>query len=85
MKEATSLIPHYIMLGIFFLSGTVCFISALANAKWFFDSQSLNFFKKRIEQRMTLRIIYAIIGILLMCLALYFYYTLQQAIIKLPH
>lgn len=80
MKEATNLIPHYIMLGIFFVVGALCFIAAISNSKWFFSSGNVAFLKKYFKNPNYIRLIYAIIGIALMCLALYFYYTLKIAL-----
>ena len=81
MKEVQSLIPHYIMQGIFFLAGAICFLAALANSKWFFESSNIRFLRKYLNRNM-IRVVYAIIGITLMCLALYFYYNLEQVILK---
>ena len=81
MKEIPNLIPHYIMQGIFFLAGAICFIAALANTKWFFEARNIGFLRGHFNRK-ALRIIYAIIGISLMCLALYFYYNLEQ--LQLP-
>ena len=79
MKEVTNLVPHYIMLAIFFGVGALCFIAALSNFKWFFNSSNVAFLRKYIKNPQYIRLIYAVIGIVLMCLALYFYYTLKKA------
>ena len=77
MQEVQSLLPHYIMQGIFFLAGAICFLVALADAKWFFESGHIGFLRKYLNRK-AMRLLYAIIGIILMCLALYFYYNLGQ-------
>ncbi len=81
MNEIPNLIPHYIMQGIFFLAGAVCFIAALSNAKWFFESKNIDYLRKYFN-RTIIRIIYATLGIALMTLALYFYYNLEQLILN---
>ncbi len=81
MKEAPSLIPHYIMLGIFFLAGAVCFIAALSNAKWFLESRNLGFLRNYFKPKW-IRVIYIIIGIALMVFALSFYHNLQLLELK---
>lgn len=77
MKEASSFIPHYIMLGIFFLAGATCFLASLSNAKWFLNSRNIGFLRKYIPPT-GIRIIYIFIGAILMVLALYFYYNLRN-------
>ena len=65
------------MQAIFFIAGAVCFLAALADAKWFFTSRNVAYLKKYFNRK-GIRIIYAIIGVVLMGLALFFYYNLQQ-------
>ena len=77
MKEVQSLMPHYIMQGIFFLAGAICFVAALTNAKWFLDSNHIGFLRRYLSRKL-IRILYILIGIALMCLALYFYANLKQ-------
>lgn len=77
MKEAPNMIPHYIMQGIFFVAGAICFIAALSDAKWFFNARNVGYLKKYFNRK-AIRVIYAFIGIALMCLALFFYYNLQK-------
>ena len=76
MKESVSLVPHYIMLGIFFIAGAICFLSALANAKWFLNSRNLGFLRRYLSP-FWIRIAYGVLGVCLMIIALFFYHNLQ--------
>lgn len=76
MKEAPSMVPHYIMLSIFFIAGAVCFISAMSNAKWFLNSRNLSFLRSHLSPKWV-RIVYGIIGIALMVIALLFYHKID--------
>ena len=62
----------YFMMGIFAVAGIVSFLASAFNWGWFFTAQNAQYIVKRIG-RQKARIVYGLLGLVLMMMAVYFY------------
>lgn len=74
---------HYIMQAIFATMGTISLLASLRNWEWFFAAQNMQFITSRMG-RNGARIIYGILGIVLIVLAIYFYQEVKKIDSLLP-
>lgn len=62
----------YFMTGIFAIAGIIAFLAASFNWGWFFTAQNAQYVVKRYG-RQKARLIYGILGLVLIIMAVYFY------------
>lgn len=63
--------PHYFILGLFALAGTISLLAALLNWEWFFTAHNTQYIVRRVG-RSRARIIYGLFGVLLIGMAIFF-------------
>lgn len=74
------MIFHFIIQGIFMLTGIVSLLAAVGNWEWFFstrNARSLPYFGN--APRWKVRLFYGILGFLLMILSVYFFIKTREA------
>ncbi len=71
---------HYLIQGIFVLVGSLVVLASLFNWDWFFHSQNTQFIVKNVGRKQA-RIFYALLGILMIATAIYFFLEVQEAFI----
>ncbi|MCR4765883.1 MAG: immunity 17 family protein [Bacteroidaceae bacterium] len=62
----------YFMTGIFAIAGIIAFLAATFNWGWFFTAQNAQYVVKRYG-RQKARLIYGVLGLVLIIMAVYFY------------
>ena len=67
--------PHYFILGLFALAGTISLLASLLNWGWFFTARNAQAVVRRIG-RTRARIVYGILGLLLIGMAFFFLHSL---------
>ena len=63
---------HYLIQGIFVVVGLLAILASLFNWNWFFNSQNTQFIVKNVGRKQA-RLFYALLGILMITTAIYFY------------
>ena len=63
---------HYLIQGIFVVVGLLAILASLFNWDWFFNSQNTQFIVKNVGRKQA-RLFYALLGILMIATAIYFY------------
>ena len=63
---------HYLIQGIFAVVGLLAILASLFNWNWFFSSQNTQFIVKNVGRKQA-RLFYALLGILMIATAIYFY------------
>ena len=64
--------PHYFILGLFALAGTISLLASLLNWGWFFTAHNAQAVVRRIG-RTRARIVYGILGLLLIAISSFMY------------
>lgn len=71
--------PHYFILGLFALAGIISLLASLLNWGWFFTAHNAQAVVRRIG-RTRARIVYGILGLLLIGMAFFFLHSLEITI-----
>lgn len=69
---------HYFIQCIFVIGGLIAFLSAIFNWNWFFTAQNTQFIVKNTGRRKA-RLIYAVIGLAMICTGVFFFLYIQKA------
>jgi len=70
---------HYIIQGIFVVVGLLAILASLFNWNWFFQSQNTQFIVKNVGRKRS-RLFYALLGLLMIATAVYFFLEVQATI-----
>lgn len=70
---------HYLIQGIFVLVGLIALLASLFNWNWFFQSQNTQFIVKNVGRKQA-RIFYALLGMLMIATAIYFFLEVQETL-----
>ena len=70
---------HYLIQGIFALIGLLAVLASIFNWDWFFQSQNSQFIVKNVGRKQA-RLFYALLGILMIATAIYFFLEVQKTI-----
>ena len=73
------MVMHYIIQGIFVVVGLLAILASLFNWDWFFLSQNTQFIVQNVGRKRT-RLFYALLGLLMIATAVYFFLEVQAAI-----
>lgn len=73
------MVMHYLIQGIFVLVGLLAVLASLFNWDWFFHAQNTQFIVKNVGRKRA-RLFYALLGIIMIATAVYFYSEVQEAI-----
>ena len=68
--------PHYFLLGLFALAGIISILASLLNWDWFFTAHNAQSVVRRTGRRRA-RLLYGVIGVVLIGMAAYFLHTLR--------
>ena len=67
---------HYVVQGIFTVVGVVAILAATFNWDWFFESQNSRIIVQNVGRKQA-RLLYALLGVLLIATAVYFFLEVQ--------
>ena len=70
---------HYLIQGIFVLVGLLAILAGILNWDWFFQSQNTRFIVNNVGRKQA-RLFYALLGVLMIATAIYFFLEVQEAI-----
>ncbi|MBR6621867.1 MAG: immunity 17 family protein [Bacteroides sp.] len=70
---------HYLIQGIFAVVGLLAIGASIFNWDWFFQSQNTRFIISNVGRKQA-RLFYALLGILMIATAVYFFLEVQKAI-----
>ncbi len=70
---------HYFIQGIFVVVGLLAILASLFNWDWFFQSQNTQFIVNNVGRKRA-RLFYALLGLLMIATAIYFFLEVQEAI-----
>ena len=70
---------HYLIQGIFVVMGLLAILASLFNWDWFFRSQNSQFIVQNVGRKQA-RLFYALLGLLMIATAVYFFLEVQAAI-----
>ena len=70
---------HYFIQGIFVIVGTLAILASLFNWDWFFKAQNTQFIVQNVGRRRA-RLFYALLGLLMIATATYFFLEVQKTI-----
>ena len=70
---------HYIIQGIFVVVGLLAILASLFNWDWFFRSQNTQLIVQNVGRKRA-RLFYALLGLLMIATAVYFFLEVQEAI-----
>ena len=70
---------HYLIQGIFVVVGLLAILASLFNWDWFFRSQNSQFIVQNVGRKQA-RLFYALLGLLMIATAVYFFLEVQAAI-----
>ena len=70
---------HYIIQGIFVVVGLLAILASLFNWDWFFQSQNTQVIVNNVGRKRA-RLFYALLGLLMIATAVYFFLEVQEAI-----
>ena len=73
------MVMHYIIQGIFVVVGLLAILASLFNWNWFFQSQNMQSIVRNVGRKRA-RLFYALLGILMIATAVYFYLEVQKTI-----
>lgn len=68
---------HYIIQAIFVIVGIVSILAAILNWEWFFNAQNSQFIVKSLGRKKA-RAFYAILGIVMIGIGIYFYTQIEN-------
>jgi hypothetical protein len=69
--------PHYFILSIFAIAGSVAFLASVCGWRWFFNAHNAQSVVRRFGIK-SARWIYGVIGLAMILLAVYFYSVVSQ-------
>ena len=69
---------HYLIQGIFVMVGLLAILASLFNWDWFFRSQNTRFIVQNVGRKQA-RLFYALLGVLMIATAVYFFLEVQAA------
>ena len=69
---------HYLIQGIFVMVGLLAILASLFNWDWFFQSQNSQFIVRNVGRKQA-RLFYALLGVLMIATAVYFFLEVQTA------
>ena len=72
------MLMHYIIQGIFVVVGLLAILASLFNWDWFFRSQNTQFIVQNVGRKQA-RLFYALLGVLMIATAVYFFLEVQAA------
>ena len=67
---------HYVVQGIFTVVGVIAILAATFNWDWFFESQNSRIIVQNVGRKQA-RLLYALLGVLLIATAVYFFLEVQ--------
>jgi hypothetical protein len=70
---------HYLIQGIFVIVGLLAIGAAIFDWDWFFQAQNTQLIVKNVGRKRT-RLFYAVLGILMIATAVYFFLEIQKTI-----
>ena len=70
---------HYLIQGIFVVVGLLAIFASILNWDWFFQSQNTRFIVSNVGRKQA-RLFYALLGVLMIATAIYFFIEVQEAI-----
>ena len=70
---------HYLIQGIFVVVGLLAILASILNWDWFFQSQNTRFIVSNVGRKQA-RLFYALLGVLMIATAIYFFIEVQEAI-----
>lgn len=70
---------HYFIQGIFVIVGTLAILASLFNWEWFFKAQNTQFIVQNVGRKRA-RLFYALLGLLMIATATYFFLEVQKTI-----
>lgn len=70
---------HYVIQGIFVVVGLLAILASLFNWDWFFKAQNTQFIVRSVGRKQA-RFFYALLGLVLIVTATYFYFEVQKAL-----
>ena len=73
------MVMHYIIQGIFVVVGLLAILASLFNWDWFFQSQNMQSIVRNVGRKRA-RLFYALLGVLMIATAVYFFSEVQAAI-----
>ena len=73
------MVMHYIIQGIFVVVGLLAILASLFNWDWFFQSQNMQSIVRNVGRKRA-RLFYALLGVLMIATAVYFFLEVQAAI-----
>ena len=73
------MVMHYIIQGIFVVVGLLAILASLFNWDWFFQSQNMQSIVRNVGRKRA-RLFYALLGLLMIATAVYFFWEVQAAI-----
>ena len=68
---------HYLIQGIFAIVGLLAILASAFNWDWFFQSQNTRFIVSNVGRKQA-RLFYALLGILMIATAIYFFLEVQK-------
>ena len=68
---------HYLIQGIFAIIGLLAILASAFNWDWFFQSQNTRFIVSNVGRKQA-RLFYALLGILMIATAIYFFLEVQK-------
>ena len=73
------MVMHYIIQGIFVVGGLLAILASLFNWDWFFQSQNMQSIVRNVGRKRA-RLFYALLGVLMIATAVYFFLEVQKTI-----
>ena len=73
------MVMHYIIQGIFVVVVLLAILASLFNWDWFFQSQNMQSIVRNVGRKRA-RLFYALLGVLMIATAVYFFLEVQAAI-----
>ena len=70
---------HYIIQGIFVVVGLLAILASLFNWNWFFQSQNMQAIVRNVGRKRA-RLFYALLGLLMIGTAIYFFQEVQKTL-----
>lgn len=70
---------HYIIQGIFVVVGLLAILASLFNWNWFFQSQNMQAIVRNVGRKRA-RLFYALLGLLMIGTAIYFFQEVQKSL-----
>ena len=73
------MVMHYIIQGIFVVVGLLAILASLFNWDWFFQSQNMQSIVRNVGRKRA-RLFYALLGVLMIATAVYFFLEVRATI-----